>query len=132
MAVTRSTAAERMLKRSRGAPGIFFERRGQERAWLLAASVVTLLGLMLVYRAKTYPLAEFEDQFRNKQLLNLNEVTNRGELLPFLKIFDHPSDRQFVARKIFEYLREHHSSPVPNVGTLAKIRVGKKEIDSTR
>ena len=122
MAITRSTAAERMLKRSGGTPGITFEGRGRERAWLLAASVVTLLGLTLVYRAKTYQMAESENQFRNKQLLNLNEVASRGELLPFLKIFDHPADRQFAAHKIFEYLRDHPSSPVPNVGALARIR----------
>src|SRR5262245_55883968 len=129
MTTTRSTIEERRSKagtlrnartRSRNPEGIL----------LFAASCVALVGLILVYQARTHGFPGLGQQLKNKKLLNLNAVSSQTELIPFLTVFDRPADRQFAASRILNYLRDNPS--VPNVGTLAKIRVSAKAIDSTR
>ncbi|MCI0419005.1 MAG: FtsW/RodA/SpoVE family cell cycle protein [Acidobacteria bacterium] len=129
MTTTRSTAEERRLKAGtlRNAR---VQTRSPEGVLLVSASVVALLGLFLVYRARTYGFTGLEQQLKSKKLLNLNAVSGRAELIPFLTVFDHPADRQFAASKILGHLRDSPSTP--NVGALAKIRLAAKEVDSTR
>ena len=129
MTTTRSTAEERRLKAGtlRNAP---IQTRSPEGVLLVSASVVALLGLILVYQARTHGFTDLEQQLKSKKLLNLNAVSGRAELIPFLTVFDHPADRQFAASRILDHLRDSPSTP--NVGTLAKIRVSAKEVDSTR
>jgi hypothetical protein len=50
MAVTRSRAAERADESQRGLGAIVWRRR--EAIWMLAASLMLLLGFFLVYRAE--------------------------------------------------------------------------------
>lgn len=129
MTTTRSTAEERRLNAGtlRNAR---VQTRNPEGVLLVSASVVVLLGLFLVYRARTYGFTDLEQQLKSKKLLNLNAVSGRAELIPFLSVFDHPADRQFAASQILEHLR--NSPSIPNVGALAKICLAAKEVDSTR
>jgi len=121
MAVTRSTAAERLRPR----PAIAW--RPGEALWLLAASLVLLFGFVLVYQAKSRGFAQIESGLAGKQLLNLNDLGTREELLPFLGIFAEPAERQFVARRIYDA-----SGGLPNVGALARLRVTGAEIRGAR
>ncbi|HEU0006576.1 MAG TPA: FtsW/RodA/SpoVE family cell cycle protein, partial [Terriglobia bacterium] len=91
---------------------------------------MAILGLILVYQARTHGFPDLEQQVKSKKLLNLNAVSSRAELIPFLTVFDHAADRQFAAGRILDHLRDNPSTP--NVGALAKIRVSAKEVDSTR
>jgi hypothetical protein len=87
MAVTRSRAAERAQPSHGGRRAIVWRSivwRRREAIRMLAASLMLLLGFFLVYRAKTRSFAEIETGLAGKQLLNLNDLTAREDLLPYL------------------------------------------------
>src|SRR5438270_3274618 len=111
MAVTRSRAAERPAVRRGPSPRVVW--RSDELLWLLAASALVLVGLFLVYKAKSAPLAEIEQQLAGKKLLNLNRLGSREELLPMLGIIQSQREREEAARKIY-YL----TGDMPNVGRI--------------
>ena len=131
MAVTRSTAAERR-QRQPGAhpvPGLRPAGRNQEMALLGGGLAVVLLGLLLVYLAVSKPLADVEKGLASGEVLNLNDLRQPEDLLPFLDFVTEPVERTFIARRIWRRTQEE---PVPNVGELAKIRVPAAEIESER
>lgn len=125
MAVTRSRAAERAPGSSAGRRAIVWRR--SEAIWLLAGSLVLLFGFFLVYRAKSRSFAEIESGLAGKQLVNLNDLSARADLLPFLGIFPEPAVRQFVARRIYDA-----SGSLPNVGALARLRISEAEVEAAR
>ncbi len=125
MAVTRSRATERVQPRRGGRLAIVWRRR--EAIWMLTGSLTLLLGFFLVYRAKTRSFAEIESGLAGKQLLNLNDLSAREDLLPYLAIFTEPAERQFVARRIYDA-----SGSLPNVGALARLRVSEAEVEAAR
>jgi hypothetical protein len=96
MTTTHSTAEERRLKAG-ALRNARTQTRSPEGVLLFSASVVALLGLILVYQARTHGFPDLEQQLKSKKLLNLNTVSSRAELIPFLTVFDHPADRQFAA-----------------------------------
>ncbi len=125
MAVTRSRVEERAAAR---------ELRSSARAWpvseflwLAAASILIGGGLYLVYQAKSQAFGEIEKSLAAKQLLNLNQLGSREDMLPFLTIISDPGERQFVARRIY-----YAAGNLPNVGALARLRVPESEIRSAR
>ena len=125
MAVTRSRATERAQPRHGGRLAIVWRRR--EAIWMLTGSLMLLLGFFLVYRAKTRSFTEIETGLAGKQLLNLNDVTAREDLLPYLALFTEPAERQFVARRIYDA-----SGSLPNVGAIARLRVSEAEVEAAR
>ena len=130
MAVTRSRATERAPASHGGRlPNLWSSIvcRRREAIWMLAGSLTLLLGFFLVYRAKTRSFAEIETGLANKQLLNLNDLTAREDLLPYLGIFTEPAERQFVARRIYDA-----SGALPNAGAIARLRVSDAEVEATR
>src|SRR5262245_65665718 len=94
MTTTRSTIEERRSKAGtlRNART---RSRNPEGVLLFAASCVALVGLILVYQARTHGFPGLGQQLKNKKLLNLNAVSSQTELIPFLTVFDRPADRQF-------------------------------------
>lgn len=131
MAVTRSTAAERRQRQpaSYAVPGMRPAARNQETMLLGGGLAVVLLGLLLVYLAVSKPLADVEKGLASGDVLNLNDLRQPEDLLPFLGFVTEPVERTFVARRIWRRAQEE---PVPNVGELAKIRVPAAEIESER
>ena len=126
MAVTRSRAAERALPSHGGGRPIVwrgFVWRRREALWMLAGLLMLLLGFFMVYRAKTRSLTPIETGLANKQLLDLNDLNAREELLPYLGIFTEPAEREFVARRIYDA-----SGSLPNVGAIARLRVSDSEV----
>jgi cell division protein FtsW (lipid II flippase) len=124
MAVTRSRATER-AQPAHGGRVIVWRR--PEAMWMLAGSLMLLFAFFLVYRAKARTFAEIETGLANKQLLNLNDLTAREDLLPYLGIFSEPAERQFVARRIYDA-----SGSLPNVGAIARLRVSDAEVEAAR
>ncbi len=125
MAVTRSRAEDRAAVRE-----LRFSARawpGSEFLWLAAASILIGGGLYLVYQAKSHAFGEIEKSLAAKQLLNLNQLGSREELLPFLTIISDPAERQFVARRIY-----YAAGNLQNVGALARLRVPESEIRNAR
>lgn len=94
---------------------------------MLAGSLMLLFGFFLVYRAKSRSFAEIDGGLASKQLLNLNDLSAREDLLPYLGVFTEPAERQFVARRIYDA-----SGNLPNVGALARLRVSESEIQAAR
>jgi cell division protein FtsW (lipid II flippase) len=112
MAVTRSTAAER--------PRI---GRTSKTSWrlneaigLLATSLAVAFGLHLVYQAKSTGFAEIDHGLASKQLLDLNTLTAREELLPALSSVPDQHAREEAARQIYFV-----TGSLGNVGALARI-----------
>jgi cell division protein FtsW (lipid II flippase) len=125
MAVTRSRAAERVEASHQAHFTILWRR--DEILWLLAGTLVLLFGFYLVYQAKARDFAQIESGLANQQLLNLNQLNAREDLLPFLQIFSEPAERQYVARRIYDA-----SGNLPNTGALARLRVSDAEVETTR
>lgn len=117
MSTTKSTAAERARKYREAASSHHAgNRRGLSA--MLAASLVVLVGVALVFAAKQHESAE-------AATLNLNALTKPAELTPHLMVFTNPAEREFVAQKIFEAVKRQAA---PNVGALAKLRISEKDI----
>lgn len=94
---------------------------------MAAGSLILLLGLVLVYMAKSRSFPEIESGLASRQILNLNTLSSREEVLPFLSNIAESAERQFMARKIYDA-----SGDLRNVGALARIRVSEAEIERTR
>jgi len=103
------------------------ERR-RELPWLIGASVVVCAGLGFVLWAKTANFSDLSARLQDGELLNLNAVTDSQQLLPALDFFQDAAERHLVAERIADYIRTHR--PLPNVGALAGLRIGKQEIQS--
>jgi cell division protein FtsW (lipid II flippase) len=98
--------------------------RGVELVWLIAAAIVTIAGLTLVYSAKTHDAAAVE-----KSTLNLNEVSGAPQLIPVLSGLP-DADQEFVANRIFEVSRR--GERFSNVGALARLRITEAELAGMR
>jgi cell division protein FtsI/penicillin-binding protein 2/cell division protein FtsW (lipid II flippase) len=94
----------------------------REFAWLALSSVMVAAGLLMVYSAKTQTFPEQSAALGRGDLLDLNGVSKPEQLLPFLQVFQDEGDRVAASNKIFDYLATHR--PIPNVGVLARLRVG--------
>jgi cell division protein FtsI/penicillin-binding protein 2/cell division protein FtsW (lipid II flippase) len=137
MAVTRSTAAERRQREATGGkagtlPGqrpAALDVRNREAVLLGGALAAVLLGLLLAYLAMVKPLAEIQAGLVSGAVLNLNDLRQPEDLVPLLDFLTEPTERMFVARRIWRRTQE---GQVPNVGELAKIRVPAPEIDKER
>ncbi len=109
MPITRSSSVERAQVR-RISPDTPAWRTG-ELLGILVAGALVALGLWQVYRAKSEPLAQVDQALASRQLLNLNELGAREDLLPALSILPTQRERTETAAKIY-YL----SGNLPNVG----------------
>ncbi len=115
MAVTRSSAAERApLQQSLGSSASW---RIRELVWIVTASLLVAAGLYLVYRAKTSEFPNVEQGLTAKKLLDLNNLSTREDLLPFLTMIPDARQRTEAARRIY-YL----SGGLSNVGAVARDR----------
>src|SRR5690242_6717156 len=99
MAITRSRAEERVeLHRARGPR----EWRARELQLSLLAALVVGIGLYFVHYAKTGNFAEIEMGLAAKQLVNLNALQTREELLPVITpYFARQTDRDSVSHNIY-------------------------------
>src|SRR5580704_3255073 len=112
MAVTRSTAAHRpRTVRTRQTTW-----RRTELYGIAAASLLLVFGLLRVYHVKSAGLAEIDQGLVSKQLLDLNALTAREELLPALSSIPDQHAREEAARQIYFI-----SGSLGNVGALARI-----------
>src|SRR6266545_3437550 len=117
MAVTRSSAADRRRREATGIspiPGLQPNvARDRETLLLAGGIVVFLLGLLLVYLAKTQPFGEIKPQLASGQVVAAGALREPGQLTPLLDFLAEPAERTYVAGKIFERLQE---GPIQNVG----------------
>ncbi|MBE3071470.1 MAG: FtsW/RodA/SpoVE family cell cycle protein, partial [Acidobacteria bacterium] len=135
MRMTYSTAADRARAASTGA------RRGGRRTEfvaLVAASAVSLAGLLLVCQAHAPQVAEIAAGLADRRVANLNEVSRADDLLPALEpvILD-ASERRFVAERIAAYVSAAEENAgarrrVESVGSLATLSVSEGEIGPNR
>lgn len=128
MAVTRSTSVDRSEVRRAPLRGRGFRWRIQELLGLVAASALVAFGLHLVYQAKSQGLPAVDAGLAAKQLLDLNDLSAREDLLPALTpLFPRAAERDFAARKIYYIV-----GGLPNVGAIARIRVTAEELSHER
>ena len=119
MAVTKSWESKVISTGAKGA--IALGRIGwRDFLWLACSSVLVGAGLLMVYSAKTQAFPELSAELARGDLLDLNQVSKPEQLLPFLQVFQDESERERVAKTMFDYLSTHR--PLPNVGALARLR----------
>ncbi len=121
MAITKSWERDVSLKLATDPPRP--ERRG-EYLWLGGASLLIACGLTLVWFAKAAQLPSADET------VDLNSVSSAQELIPYLGSFSDSTGREEAAQKIFEYVEAHR--PLPNVGALARIRIGTRRLPLAR
>jgi cell division protein FtsW (lipid II flippase) len=86
--------------------------------WLVACAELIGWGFYLILETKSQPFAQVEKDLAAKQILNLNELSSRDELLPLLAMLPIPKERTEAARGIY-YL----SGSVSNVGAIARLHL---------
>ena len=124
MAVTRSWEANVVSVKARSAPG----RVGwREFLWLLCAFALVGGGLFLVYSAKTFQFRDLQSRLDRGELIDLNGLQSADQLNPVLQIFPDDEERAFAADSIVRFVAAH--KPLANVGALARLRIGQKEIE---
>ena len=106
--------------------------RGAETAWLLTVTAVVIGGLFLVYRAKTREFPEAQQALAAGRILNLNALTGREQLLPFLTLFPNAAERQLAARAIYNASGSADFGKTENVGRLARLHLGALEVRRAR
>jgi len=121
MPVTRSSAASRP-NAGRG-PQRRSAWRIRELLWMLAAGLVVAAALWLAWRAKTAGFPVADQALAARQIVNLNALSAREDLLPILNLYPGPAEREFAARKIYNV-----SGGLANVGAIARIRVTREEL----
>ncbi len=121
MAVTYSRGGDRRAPRRRQ------WWRVRELAGILAAGLLVSAVLHHVYRVKTRQLAGIDAGLSSRQLLDLNGLNAREDLLPALSLFRSQAERDFVARRIY-----YISGGLSNVGAIARLRVTPEELGSMR
>ncbi|MDQ2946033.1 MAG: FtsW/RodA/SpoVE family cell cycle protein, partial [Acidobacteriota bacterium] len=119
MALTRTWESDLSLKVNLAAGSRPRERRN-EFIWLVGASVIVALGLLLVLTAKTQDFPELNSKLSSGELVNLNQVSSPRQVLPVLQIITNSEERQAASERIASYLEQHR--PLANVGALAHLR----------
>jgi cell division protein FtsW (lipid II flippase) len=127
MAVTRTTAAERRRRSAPGStafPSLLGPRRtagrGTESLLLAGGALVLLFGLILVYLAVVKPLDDLPKRLAAGDVVDLNDLRQPEQLLPFLAFLDEPAERAFVAQEIAGSVQRRKAA---NIGELALLRV---------
>jgi cell division protein FtsW (lipid II flippase) len=117
MAVTRSTPVERAHN-----PGRYIDTPGRvlERVLLLLTSALILGAVSLTAAARMARVGSESGR------LNLSTLDRREQLLPFLQPASSSAERQYIAGKMFEYLRGAES--VSHVGEIGQIHVPIPEV----
>ncbi len=129
MAVTRSTAADRRRREPTGhapIPGLrAASARDRETLLLGGGLVVFLLGLLLVFLAKTHPFADIAPRLAGGEIVAVGDLREAAQLVPLLGFLDEPAERTFVAEQIFQRIQQGH---LENIGELARLRVPVSEV----
>jgi cell division protein FtsW (lipid II flippase)/cell division protein FtsI/penicillin-binding protein 2 len=116
LALTRSTAAERTR------PAIEPRERqpwpAKTLLWLVACALLLGWGFHIILEVKSRSFVETEKELAAEQVLNLNELSSRDDLLPLLTMFSSPKARAEAARRIY-YL----SGTASNVGAVARLHL---------
>ena len=119
MTITYTVAADRDRRRQRvgwhSAPG-----------WTLtAASCLAVVAIALAYTGRFRALST-GSPLPDAAIVNLNTVRDAAELEPALvAVYDHPDDRRFAARTLFQFLTADPAKAraLPNVGAVARATV---------
>ncbi len=116
MAVTRSWEQRTVVQVGPWEKVAPVERR-HELPWLIGASAMVAVGLILVLVAKTSNFREASERLQRGELLNLNAISAPEQVAPFLQIFTDLAERELAAQKIMDYAQQR--KPLVNVGGCA-------------
>lgn len=105
------------------------QRQRMVEGWLLSIALGTIaLGLVLTYLAVAAPFDGLEEALETGRIVHLGELQQPQDLLPLLGTFTDPSERSFVAERIWDDLTRIGADPLPNVGALSGLRVTAAEL----
>jgi cell division protein FtsW (lipid II flippase)/cell division protein FtsI/penicillin-binding protein 2 len=101
MRITYSTAADR-AKTSAETRKV--ARRGVEFLALACTSLICLVGLVLVYNAKTAGASDVEQQLGERRVVDLSRVQSAADLLPGLTTITDPTERRIVSEHLYAFV----------------------------
>ena len=122
MSLTYTSASDRVLLQVRASRW----RLEMRDAMLVAASILSLLAIVLARSGTLRALDASERAAGRVAVVNLNTVADSEALEPALSlVFPNPPERRSAARGLFRFLVEHRENgrQLPNVGALARARV---------
>ena len=99
MKITYSTAADRTKAASETRKT---GRRGVEMLALACTSVISLLGLLLVFNAKLASVADAGAQLAAHHIVDLSRVQSAAELVPALTTIPDSGQRRVIADRVYE------------------------------
>jgi cell division protein FtsW (lipid II flippase)/cell division protein FtsI/penicillin-binding protein 2 len=133
MRITYSTAADRAKT---AAETRKVGRRGVEFVALACTSIICLVGLVLVYNAKTADASDVERGVREHRLVDLSRAQSAADLLPALGPIADPTERRIVSERLHEFVSATDGSGtrrVPDsVGALGRATVAAADIARDR
>ena len=98
----------------------------QRELWpLLGASLLVACGLLLVYTSKTQDFPSSQQRLDSGDLVDVNSVTSAKDLMNALFVFNDAGERAYAADRIYTFLIKNR--PLPNAGSLARIRLHKAD-----
>lgn len=137
-----------------GAFSIIGNWRRAELIFLTMAAAVIVFGLLLVYQAKTsrpeinpelsddenlsailaddpekITFADYAGLIEKQKLVNLNNVRETKDILPFLSFIESEDERLFVAQKIVEIVRQNKLQSVSGLSSSKLAVTTRGEID---
>jgi len=123
------------------------QARRIELRMLILTAILLLFGLVFIYQVKTdRPLvfAELPAKMSREQIgaggkmikkvaeiVNLKELKNKEDLLPYLTMFENEADHNFAADKLIQEINKNRDD-IKNVGFLGSRRVTQAEIKQTQ
>ncbi len=119
MRVTREELAARSEKRRTQATLARISHRNTEFVLLVAASVLFLTALYLVYSAKAA-------QANAPDTVDLNRLTGPQQLIPYLAALPTDADQNYTANRIYDLVR--HGERFDNAGAIARMRVNEAQV----
>jgi len=122
MTVTYTSAAERDTLRTRQRARVF----GVSDLLMLATSCVALFAISLAYAGRIRVFEASETQHADVRIVNLNTVSDAGEIEPALAaIFANDADRRFATRELFRFVATDRNAgrAQSNVGAVTRATV---------
>jgi cell division protein FtsI/penicillin-binding protein 2/cell division protein FtsW (lipid II flippase) len=115
VAVTRSWTASGVTAAEIADCGIRPAARSQVR-WVVAASLLVAMALVMVYAAKTRNFSADTEHLQNSEVVNVNAITSADQLTPVLQGFRNQNE---LAENLAAFVRQKR--PLKNVGAIARV-----------
>ncbi|MBL8214826.1 MAG: FtsW/RodA/SpoVE family cell cycle protein [Bryobacterales bacterium] len=104
--------------------------RRRELVLLLAASLVSIGALFLVFRAQIGRLEDYQADIAQGRILTLDRNTQPERIARQLRVLEEPQDREFAAQRIRQIIQRDKG--LSNIGAIGRITVNANDMAGHR